>query len=71
MKITKPPLDKKARAAQFAQGEAKGRHPPRGVVRLTVNIDAALHRRFKVAAVSTGQTMGEMLEDWIRQNLGE
>ena len=70
MKITKPTLDKKARAAQFAQGEVKGRQPPRGSVRLTVNIDGALHRKFKIAAVASGQTMGEMLEAWIRDNLG-
>lgn len=71
MKIAKPPLDKKARAAQFAKGEVKGRPPPRGSVRLTVNIDARLHRRFKLEAVSRGQPMGAMLEDWIRQQLGE
>ena len=70
MKITKPTIDKKTRAAQFAQGDAKGRQPPRGSVRLTVNIDAGLHRRFKLEAVSRGQPMGEMLEVWIREKLG-
>ena len=71
MKITKPAIDKKARAAKFAQGDAKGRQPPRGSRRLTVNIDAGLHRKFKLEAVATERTMGEMLEAWIRQNLGE
>ena len=70
MKITKPTIDKKTRAAQFAKGEVKGRQPPRGSVRLTVNIDAALHLRFKMEAVSRRQPMGAMLEDWIREKLG-
>ena len=66
----KPALGKAAKAARFAEGEGKGRQPPRGSVRLTVNIDADLHRKFKIAAVASGQTMGEMLEAWIRQHLG-
>ena len=67
---TKKPMDKAAQAVKFAEGEAKGRQPPRGSRRLTVNIDAGLHRKFKLEAVATGRTMGEMLEAWIRQNLG-
>ena len=67
---TKKPMSKAAQAVRFAEGEAKGRHPPRGSVRLTVNIDAGLHRKFKLEAVATGQTMGAMLEHWIRENLG-
>ena len=70
MKITKPQIDKKAAAVKFAKGDAKGRQPPSGAVRLTVNIDARLHRRFKLEAVATGQTMGAMLETWIREKLG-
>jgi hypothetical protein len=70
MKITKPAIDRKARAAKFAEGESKGRQPPSGVVRLTVNIDASLHRKFKMEAVARGQTMGGLIEDWIRQHLG-
>jgi len=68
---TKKPMSKAAQAVKFAEGEPKGRQPPRGVVRLTVNINAGLHRKFKLAAVSRGQTMGAMLEDWIRDNLAD
>jgi len=70
VKSTKKP-DIRARAAAFAKGETKGRTPPSGSVRLTVNIDAQLHRRFKIAAVASGRTMGEMLEDWIREHVGD
>jgi hypothetical protein len=70
MKITKPAIDRKARAAKFAEGGSKGRQPPSGTVRLTVNIDRALHKKFKGEAVNREQTMGDMLEDWIRQHLG-
>jgi predicted HicB family RNase H-like nuclease len=68
VRIAKPDIDKRARAAKFAQGEAKGRQPPRGVVRLTVNLDASLHRRFKVEAAAQGVTMGELLAEWIGQH---
>ena len=67
----KPTISKAAQAVRFAEGDVKGRQPPRGSVRLTVNIDSKLHRKFKVAAVASGRTMGEMLEAWIRQHLGE
>lgn len=68
MKIAKPEIDKRARAAKFAEGAPKGRRPPSGVVRLTVNLDAGLHRRFKVEAAAQGVTMGELLAEWIGQH---
>lgn len=39
---------------------------PKDDVRLTINLNRALHYKLKLRAAKTQQTIGAMIEDWIR-----
>lgn len=36
---------------------------------LITRIDDELHRQFKIAAAKRGETMTQMIEEWIRQHV--
>jgi hypothetical protein len=46
-------------------------YPVGGIIKTTVNLDCILHRNFKMHAAKQGRTMGSILEDLIRDALGE
>ncbi len=43
--------------------------PPDGYIRLNVNVPIALHQKLKVAAVMTRSTMGDLIQQLIRDEL--
>ncbi len=46
-----------------------GRAVPEGDVRLTANIREDLHLRLKIAAARRRTTIGELIEQWVEENL--
>lgn len=43
--------------------------PPEGHIRLNVNVPVELHQKLKVAAVMTRSTMGDLIQQLIREEL--
>ena len=43
--------------------------PPKGSIRLNVNVPVPLHQKLKVAAVMTRSTMGDLIQQLIRDEL--
>jgi len=68
---TKPNFKDALAFAGAAPESTAGRQPPAGDTRLTVNIDENLHQTLKLEAVRRGATMGDIIEEWIREHLGE
>jgi hypothetical protein len=49
--------------------EMASNFPPDGHIRLNVNVPVALHQKLKVAAVMTRTTMGDLIQQLIREEL--
>jgi len=45
--------------------------PPRGTIRLNINVDEKLHTSFKVVAAMQGKRMTDLLLDYMQQYVRE
>lgn len=45
--------------------------PPPGYVRLNANVPKEVHQKLKMASVMTGQTMGDLIQQLIKEKLDE
>lgn len=55
-----------ARTSQFEKGA--DRHSTSSTVRITVDLDADLHRRLKVKAAMEGKRMADLVREWTEQH---
>ncbi len=46
-------------------------HPPKGSVRMNMNVDGTLHYEFRLAAASEGKRMTDVLIEFMRRYVAE
>ena len=58
-----------ALTASKTKGSTRIFFAPEGDKRLTINLNAELHKKLKIAAIEQGITAGEIIENLIQKNL--